>query len=71
MNRIPKKSILKIAESIAKIHYGGHFTIMTFTTNVKFCFGTVSDRDEINDLEPYDNINDAIINAIQSHLSKN
>ena len=70
INRVPKESLMMIAESIANQYYGGHYTLLTFTTNVKFSFSTVTEREDILELIPYNDINDAIENAIQYHLIK-
>ena len=54
---------------ISKKDFGGHFTILSFTTEYKFSFGTVTEREDIENLIGYDNINDAIENAIQEYLT--
>lgn len=59
---------MEIAETIARLSYGGHFTIFSFTTNVKFAFGTINSIEEIDELIGYDDINDAITNAIQEAI---
>jgi hypothetical protein len=56
---------LILADYIAKKHYGGHFTLFAFSFSYKFAFGTITERDEINDLPGYSNLKDAIINAHQ------
>ena len=58
---------LTAADYIAKEYYGGHFTMLAFTFSYKFTFGTITDREEINDLDPYDNLKDAIMNAVTRH----
>ncbi len=35
-------NLLELATRIAKARHGGHFTLMKFTTNYRFCFGTVA-----------------------------
>ena len=60
--------MMEIAETIARLSYGGHFTIFSFTTNVKFAFGTINSIEEIDELIGYDDINDAITNAIQEAI---
>ena len=54
---------------ISKKDFDGHFTILSFTTHYKFAFGTVTEREDIFNLYPYDSINDAIENAIQEYLT--
>lgn len=39
--------VLKECERIANENYDGHFTIMKFTTNWKFCFGQPNNYEEI------------------------
>jgi len=56
---------LTLADYIAKKYYSGHFTIFAFTFSYKFAFGTLTERDDINDLEGYGSLKDAIINAYQ------
>ena len=63
--------LIRQIKSIANKHYGGHFTIFHFTTEVKFSFGTVTDREEIYNLTAYTNLNDALENGIQQHFLKN
>jgi hypothetical protein len=68
INRVPKTSLMKIVEEIANNNYGGHYTIFSFTHQVKFCFGTVTDREGIFEMSSYDDINDAIENELQRHM---
>jgi hypothetical protein len=58
-----------IIDFICNRDFSGHFTILSFTTEYKFAFGTVTEREDIEILIPYDNINDAIENAIQEYLT--
>ena len=58
-----------IIDFISNKDFGGHFTILSFTTHYKFAFGTVTEREDIEYLTAYDNINDAITNAIQEYLT--
>ena len=57
-----------IIDFISNKDFGGHFTILSFTTNYKFAFGTITEREDIENLIGYDNINDAIENEIQKYL---
>jgi hypothetical protein len=61
---------LLVAKSLADLYYGGHFTLLSFTTHVKFGFGTITDRDAIDEMSDYDSIEDAIENAIQQHFAR-
>ena len=65
------KNNQSILEFIANNGFDGHFTVLSFTTHYKFAFGTVTEREDIENLAPYDNINDAIENAIQEYLTTN
>jgi hypothetical protein len=58
-----------IATILASLYYDGHFTLLCFSTKVKFGFGTITDRDEIEKMSDYDLISDAITNAIQQHIA--
>lgn len=42
-----EKLLLKVIEEADKNH-DGHFTLMKFTTNWRACYGTVTDRFEID-----------------------
>lgn len=58
-----------IIDFISKKDFGGHFTILSFTTEYKFAFGTVTEREDIENLASYYTINSAIENAIQEYLT--
>ena len=58
----------KLIQGIADDYFGGHFTILTFTTCYSFMFGTPSDRDDISGLESFYDINDAIVDAVQKFI---
>ncbi len=68
-DKLDLHTLLAIIKEIANNHYGGHYTILSFTTNVKFSFGTVTDREEIQNLTAYDNLSDALENAIQEFIT--
>jgi hypothetical protein len=59
------KSNQKLIESASKLYFGGHYTIFSFSTCYCFMFGTPSGREDIESLDRFDNIDDAITNAIQ------
>jgi hypothetical protein len=40
-------TVLAMIEDVAKRHYGGHLTIMRFTTNWRVGFGTPDGREDI------------------------
>lgn len=58
-----------IIDFISNRDFSGHFTILSFTTEYKFSFGTITEREDIENLIAYNNINDAIENAIQEYLT--
>ncbi len=60
-----------IIDFISNRDFSGHFTILSFTTEYKFSFGTITEREDIENLTAYDSINDAIENAIQEYLTTN
>jgi hypothetical protein len=60
-----------LIDLISKKNYGGHFTIFSFTKGYSFGFGTVTEREDIAELDTYDDINDAIENEIQTYLIRN
>ena len=59
------KSNQKLIKSIADRYFGGHFTVLSFTTCYSFMFGTPSGRENIDGLKSFHDINDAISDAIQ------
>ena len=61
--------LIEQMKRIAKQHYGGHYTVLSFTTNIKFSFGTITERDEIEELSGYDTLEDAVRNGIQEHYT--
>jgi hypothetical protein len=64
------ETLILFVEGWANENYGGHYTIFSFTSCYKFSFGTINEREDIEKLLPYDSLEDAIINAIQSEFSK-
>jgi hypothetical protein len=62
------KSNQRLIQGIADDYFGGHFTILTFTTCYSFMFGTPSDRDDISGLESFYDVNDAIVDSVQKFI---
>jgi hypothetical protein len=62
-----KLELLKMCEEIAKEKYDGHFTLMKFTTNWRFCFGQPFNYDEIQMMAG----GKTIIEAIQRGIKEN
>ena len=66
--------IFEIMELIAKRKYDGHYTIMKFTTNYRFCFGTLYIKDETESqvapslMAEGKTLDEAILNAITDRI---
>jgi hypothetical protein len=54
---------LELAKYVADKYFGGHYTIYSFTFGYKFMMGTVTDRDEIQEADTYEELIDAVING--------
>lgn len=61
--------IQTIMISLANNHYGGHYTLLGFTNGVKFSFGTITEREDIQELAEFETIEDAMMNGIQEHYT--
>lgn len=57
--------LLEKCEHIANQKYDGHFTIMRFTTNWKFCFGQPLSYDEIQLMSTGKTLKEALEKGIQ------
>lgn len=57
--------LLNECERIAKEKYDGHFTLMRFTTNWKFCFGQPFNYDEIQMMATGKTMEEAIQKGIK------
>ena len=58
------RSLLDIAQRVARRHYDGHITMLRFTSGWKVAFGTVTERDEIASLEAFASLDDALADLI-------
>ena len=54
--------------TIAVLKYDGHFTILSFTTNFKGGFGTITKREDIDKMKEYYSLKELLINMINSQL---
>ena len=54
--------------TIATMKYAGHFTILSFTTNFKGSFGTVTEREDIELLSPCLSLKELLLQMIFSEL---
>lgn len=66
--------IFKLMELIANKRYDGHYTIMKFTTNYRFCFGTLYIKNDIEYrvaislMAKGETLDEAILNAITDRV---
>lgn len=54
--------------TIATLKYNGHFTILSFTTNFKGSFGTVTEREDIDQLTPCESLRELLLEMIYFEL---
>lgn len=73
-----QNEILRLAETVAKERYNGHFTLLRFTTNWRFCFDTIefsSDpkewRENINKMYEGKTMESAILKALADEFERN
>jgi len=54
--------------TIAVLKYNGHFTILSFTNSFKGGFGTITEREDIDEMKEYYSLKELLINMIDSQL---
>ena len=54
--------------TIAVLKYSGHFTILSFTNSFKGGFGTITEREDIDEMKEYYSLKELLINMINSQL---
>ena len=54
--------------TIAVLKYDGHFTILSFTNSFKGGFGTITEREDIDEMKEYYSLKELLINMINSQL---
>jgi len=54
--------------TIATLKYDGHFTILSFTTNFKGSFGTITEREDIDSLSPCLSLKEVLLHMIYPEL---
>lgn len=54
--------------TIAVLKYNGHFTILSFTNSFKGGFGTITEREDIDEMKEYYSLKELLINMINSQL---
>jgi hypothetical protein len=68
MDQMDVNELMSTVCTIATLKYDGHFTILSFTTNFKGCFGTVTERDEIKQLYPCESLREVLLHMIYPEL---
>lgn len=63
------EKLLEQLEERAIKYYGGNYTILRFTTNWKVVFGTVNEREQIDELEGFRSLKEAIVNCLLNDVS--
>ncbi len=66
---VNQEEIMEKCILIANRKYDGHLTIMKFTTNWKVCFGTPSDRDDIQKMVTGKDLTEALLKLNAKELS--
>jgi hypothetical protein len=54
--------------TIAVLKYDGHFTILSFTTEFKGNFGTITEREDIQGLMGYHSLKELLVSMILKEL---
>jgi len=58
------EAIFDLCKKISNLYYDGHMTLMKFTTNWRFCFGTPECREDISVMAEGKTEDEAMINGI-------
>lgn len=61
--------LLDQLENRAEKYHDGHYTILKFKTNWKCAFGTVIDREQIESLEGFKTLKEAVIDCLFNDVS--
>lgn len=61
---------MQVAYDIAQEHYDGCITVISSHEGNKFSFSTVTDAEHIEELDTYEELKGAVMNAIQEHFSR-
>jgi hypothetical protein len=62
------EELMSIVSLIAKLKYGGHFTILSFSNSYKGGFGTITEREDINRLLQYGDLKLLLMDMICEEL---
>jgi hypothetical protein len=64
MEQMDVNELMSTVCVIANLKYNGHFTILSFTTNFKGSFGTVTEREDIESLSPCLSLKELLLQMI-------
>lgn len=68
INQMDVNELMSTVCTIATLKYDGHFTILSFTTNFKGSFGTVTKREDIETLSPCLSLKELLLQMIYLEL---
>ena len=68
MDQMDVNELMSTVCTIATLKYNGHFTILSFTTNFKGSFGTITEREDINKLDPCESLKELLLQMIYREL---
>jgi hypothetical protein len=68
MDQMDVNELMSTVCTIATLKYDGHFTILSFTTNFKGSFGTVTEREDIESLSPCLSFKELLLQMIYLEL---
>ncbi len=61
---------MRVAYDISQEHYDGCITVISSHEGNKFSFSSDTDAEHIEELDNYEELKDAVMNAIQEHFSR-
>lgn len=68
IKKMDVEELMSIVSLIAKLKYGGHFTILSFSNSYKGAFGTITEREDINRLLQYGDLKLLLMDMICEEL---
>ena len=68
INQMDVNELMSTVCVIATLKYDGHFTILSFTTNFKGSFGTVTETEDIESLSPCLSLKELLLQMIYLEL---
>ena len=63
--------LLELVEDLANENHDGHYTIYSFTTNYRGCFGTVLEIDDTEKLEAFPTLRALLVDMLVEEKSIN